>query len=551
MQVGDDSLLRALIDDCAHIIDDSRPATTRKKDESHWRKWCAFCGMLGTSPWRDDPAANNGVDAAGHRRECFLQAAFLLHAYKHMKPRSRSDPAPKPASAAACVSSVRRVHALSGLTLPRAPAINRITAGLCRRYVQAHGAAALMPSRKEPLKKEHLVAIYGVADGTPLRRSRKVHWASVFFTAWRAFVNTTRTTGSRKDDLLEMSAASFTRGSMSRANLRWRIGGVVYANVSRELLARLAPGDAAVLIPGCSKNDPFALFFGSSPMYLPHAADDDTNAAAALRELELVVPVSGARRSLVPLFVSDESLAPLTHAQADDTFDALTALALDPAVARTLSLHSGRVFLASALKALGFDDPDIQSFVRWRDPASIAIYAHREPDEYIAALSRALNVDITSVLTKNLPTCDNDAEVARLQQSQFPDDTADDTTPTDDEHAAHAERQAAIATAPHAAARRPAATPLAGIRLPDFGSAPVVADRPSTPQPDPDLLATPGSTYTRSDVTVGSEVAVMFDAPHPAYFRGTVRSCRDRNARVLFADGETLDVDYGLLHRVV
>ena len=81
-------------------------------------------------------------------------------------------------------------------------------------------------------------------------------------------------------------------------------------------------------------------------------------------DLELVAPVSGARRSLVPLFVSDESLQPLTHAQADDAFDALTALALEPAVARTLSLHSGRVFLASALKALGFDDPDIQAFVR-------------------------------------------------------------------------------------------------------------------------------------------------------------------------------------------
>ena len=75
--------------------------------------------------------------------------------------------------------------------------------------------------------------------------------------------------------------------------------------------------------------------------------------------------------------------------------------------------------------------------------------------------------------------------------------------------------------------------------------------RPSTPQPDPSLLATPGSTYERSDVTPGSEVAVRFDAPHPGYFRGTVRSCRGRNARVLFADGETLDVDYELLRRVV
>ena len=91
------------------------------------------------------------------------------------------------------------------------------------------------------------------------------------------------------------------------------------------------------------------------------------------------------------------------------------------------------------------DNPDIQAFVRWRDPASIAIYAHREPDEHIAGLSHALNADIPSVLTKNLPTCNNDAEVARLQRTQFPDDADDDAPPTDDERAAHAEQQAARA----------------------------------------------------------------------------------------------------------
>ena len=113
-----------------------------------------------------------------------------------------------------------------------------------------------------------------------------------------------------------------------------------------------------------------------------------------------------------------------------------------------------------------------------------------------------------------------------MQRTQFPDDSADDTTPTDDERAAYAERQAALAEAPPTAASRPAAPPLAGLRLPSFGAAPSFPPRPSTPQPDPSLLATPGLTYERSDVTPGSEVSVRFDAPHPAYFRGTVRSCR-------------------------
>ena len=59
-----------------------------------------------------------------------------------------------------------------------------------------------------------------------------------------------------------------------------------------------------------------------------------------------------------------------------------------------------------------------------------------------------------------------------------------------------------------------------------------------TTQPDPAFLATPGSAFTRDEATPGSEVAVKFDAPHPTYFHGIVRRCRERNARVLFADGE-------------
>ena len=154
------------------------------------------------------------------------------------------------------------------------------------------------------------------------------------------------------------------------------------------------------------------------------------------------------------------------------------------------------------------------------------------------------------VLTKNLPTCDNDAEVARLQRTQFPDDTDDDATPTDDERAAHAEQQAALVAAPQTAAPEPAAPLLAGLSMPDLGATLATPARPSTPRPDSAFLATPGSAFTSSDVAPGSEVAVKFDAPHPTYFRGTVRSCRERNARVLFADGDTLDVDYELLHHI-
>jgi len=150
------------------------------------------------------------------------------------------------------------------------------------------------------------------------------------------------------------------------------------------------------------------------------------------------------------------------------------------------------------------------------------------------------------VLTKNLPTCDNDAEVARLQRTVLVDDPGDDAPPTEEERDAHAEQRART-TAPPTAAPGSAAPPLAGLSL----AIPAASTRPPAPQHDPSFLASPGSFLARAEVEPGREVAVEFNAPHPTFFRGTVRRCRARNARVLFADGETLDVDYGLLRRVV
>ena len=41
-----------------------------------------------------------------------------------------------------------------------------------------------------------------------------------------------------------------------------------FVNRREYMLRALGPGDAAVLIPGCTKADPFAIMFGDKPMYL-------------------------------------------------------------------------------------------------------------------------------------------------------------------------------------------------------------------------------------------------------------------------------------------
>jgi hypothetical protein len=85
------------------------------------------------------------------------------------------------------------------------------------------------------------------------------------------------------------------------------------------------------------------MHFGDSPIYLPVIVGDDTNAALALRDLELALPAPGALRPRLPLFAADASHTPMSHADADATFDTLAKTTLDPAVAKTISLHSGRV----------------------------------------------------------------------------------------------------------------------------------------------------------------------------------------------------------------
>ena len=147
---------------------------------------------------------------------------------------------------------------------------------------------------------------------------------------------------------------------MTRRNLKWFIRGVTYDSPPAVALRDLREGDCAILLPGCTKSDPFALHFGDRPMYLPYRPDDPTNAAFRLQQSELLCPVPASSRRRSPLFCSDDTSRSLTHAQADDTFNALATLALGPAVAMALLLHSDRVWIASALLALHSGDATIQ-----------------------------------------------------------------------------------------------------------------------------------------------------------------------------------------------
>ena len=134
---------------------------------------------------------------------------------------------------------------------------------------------------------------------------------------------------------------------MSRWNLKWYLNGRIVDCPTPAQLQALKPGDAAIIIPSCSKADPFAVMFGDKPIYLPVDQNDICNAAWRLRELEMKFPVAPVQRREVPLFVSDDDQTPLSHAVADSLFSAACLFCFGAEIAKTLSLHSGRVWLAS------------------------------------------------------------------------------------------------------------------------------------------------------------------------------------------------------------
>ena len=55
---------------------------------------------------------------------------------------------------------------------------------------------------------------------------------------------------------------------MSKLNIKWFVKGAIIDAPDATVLRTLAQGDAAVIIPGCTKADPFAIMFGDKPMYL-------------------------------------------------------------------------------------------------------------------------------------------------------------------------------------------------------------------------------------------------------------------------------------------
>ena len=376
-------------------------ASTRKAHASAWRRyWLPFCSMLRTSPWRCSFS-----DATTHweqYRETWLQTAFFLYVFEHMRPRShRRDPLPRPQSAMNVLVSIRSIHRHAGFTLLPVARLKVVFRGLQRRFIEAHpdGAAGLVPRRRDPFPRAAQAALLTVPDGTArgrltVDRSRRA-WQSLFLGA-----KISRATGQRRADVFGHGQQP-AHLRLTYHNVVWLIKGAHLRDPSDAQLAAVGRGDAVGIIPTPCKNDQTGQHFMSQPIWVTYSATDAHCAAKALAAYELAHRVRGPARKATPL-LPDESGRPLSADTARAMFDVCLHHVFG-AEARRFSWHSWRVTLACALLAVGATQLQICRLVRWVGESSLDIYARLDPREQMSLRRRALAADPTGVSVHNLP----------------------------------------------------------------------------------------------------------------------------------------------------
>ena len=525
LRPADPHFLASMAAAVSGAVDAGVPVRSLRQDNRRWAEWTLFCEeFMGTGVMRPD-SASISHDADALAREQFLLAAFVIWRYGRMLPRSNASPQAKPSSVRPYVDTVRNVHARRGITLAGAPVVSRVIKGLLKTYVRVHGTDALIPTRKEPITNRHCVAIYDIGRSAPARVGRHVvSWRLPRYRCFKALLNGLRQTGSRKADLLPVTPAEFDLSHVTRSHARWLIHGEIVVDPTPAQLRSLRPGDRLLFKPGASKADQLALTFGDKDIVL-NWHDDDLNFPRALAELELALPVRGAARKNTPMFTIDDTHAAMSHAFADDLFRALAEHALGGAVANTLSLHGGRIFLAVALRARGYSVDMIKAICRWKTDASAVLYARLLQDEHAAAVDLAMRATITPTLiatTRRDCVIDNDHCVQRASGA----------------HDARA-RAAARAASPSGPPSRTAANE------DNDASASSGSDDDSDGEADGVVVA--GPPVDADSIGPGDAVAVRFNSPGGSVkaYGGFVVRVMARTVRVKFrgcAGYETFDV---------
>ena len=395
---GDQEELRCLLNSSLSAQARSTNENSLAAELSHIRLyWGPYCQLQRTPYLRPD------VASLSYDERCLEEAwvaGFIPFTQRIMPSREGVIGAALPSSILKALRNVRRWHGRQSVHMVSLSAAVRATDGLLRDFLTEHGPLALIPKRKEPLTNEEIAAIFAYNGTIGGPRSRKtLDWSSPEYSSLLAMFHTLAQTGMRKGEVSLAARVRFDKSRLSWRNVRWRIGGAVYDELTPELYARLLrDGGYALLRPPPSKADPFSLHWGPCTIYLRFHSTETINAARELAREEMRLRVPLAERENTPLFAKADG-TPWRHQELSRTFhDIVTAIAGENR-AKQVSMHSWRVYLACALLSKGASFATIQAMLRWKSEDALRIYARINNFAYADWLSAAQGASVSSVRT--------------------------------------------------------------------------------------------------------------------------------------------------------
>ena len=411
---GNPAVLAHLCLTAHDVLSKSYSLRTCKRDAACFAKWSAYCRTLGTSPWRDDAAANSGADPIGFQRENVLLINFLIHTQQviQCRPAGSNRTAAKPDSAMAYIFAVRRVFKANMIPLISLVTVTRALQSISRSYLQQFGQHALTPRRAAPFTNELLDALLGSHGTLTVSSQKSVEWSSFEGLNLKAALALARSSGMRKSELVGNEGSN----SLCFSNIRFLLRGVLVARPTLQQLSSLVPGDFLVVMPPPSKSDQFGIVWGSLPIYI-HYQDKPGNAVRLVAQLFIQRPDAAPSS---PLLCAAPG-RPFTHHFMDRALAAwLLSTGMTTAQAALYSWHSARAYLASALIAANRDPHVVQALLRWQSVDSIRVYACLNPAAYASHLQAAESATVAGIRGAHAPLIDSMDLAFSMQQHVVP-----------------------------------------------------------------------------------------------------------------------------------
>jgi ribA/ribD-fused uncharacterized protein len=413
---GDSRKLQFLCTRAHEVLSKSYSTRTCLRDAATFKKFSRYCRSLGTTPWRDDAAANSGADPVGHQRELVLFVNALIHFYQTDKPRPNGTNRTKvkPDSAMNNLRAVRRVFKANFITLISMSAITRALYSLNREFLREFGPSALTPHRAAPFTNEILAAMDAVTGLLRISKYRTVDLGSFEGIHLRAFKGLCHDTGMRKSELVSaMESHALLVGSVAIL----ADGRLILRPTIAQLDALLQPGRAMwylVITPPPSKSDPFGVVWGSLPIYLPY----QHLPANTARLVALCLKLRPGALPSEPLICAKPG-TPFTHSFLDSLLPVwLAAAGMSTLQAKLYSWHSGRAFLCCALMASGRTPAEVQALVRWQSIDSLRVYNALNPATYASHLLAARKATVSGIRGAHMPLIDS-LDMAFVMQQQL------------------------------------------------------------------------------------------------------------------------------------